>query len=248
MDEQQKFLEGLEGDQTPADIFELPLDGEPAVVTEETEVEDTDGDLKPKNRRERRLMRKLQEERESSMFLAGKLEARNEARSALDEESDYLKTVEHIYGTDTPETRTATDLLKKAMIGLRDDAENRAYDKIKAEQQREQQIELDATNELDSYIDDIEDTYDVELNPVQQTAYFQLLQKMSPKDRDGNVTQYADPHAVWEVFQEKITPKGTDNRAKALANRSMVQSGSPAKENSLQDDTHTRFLKENGII
>lgn len=270
MNEQDQFLKDLDNDQTrEVDILDQPLNapekedkkeegGEPTgeeggegKQKEEGEEDDEDGvvkDIKPRNRRERRLVRKLQEERESSIFLAGKLEAREEAKRTVNsEEADYLAAVDRIYGNETPEAQLASDLLKKAIIGARDDAENRAYERIKAERQKELEEQRKAESELDNIVDDIEDTYDVTLSEPQERSFLQLLQKMSPKDKNGNVISLADPHAVWEVFQDKLKSKRTDNRAKVLSDRSMVQSGA-SKDSKLQEDTAARFLQESGII
>lgn len=261
MNEQEKFLNDLGSDQNngEVDILDQPLDGSTTAKVEETTEEggttteeatgDEDGDdvLKPRNRRERRLLRKLDAERGSSMFLAGKLEAREEARIAVTEESDYLKAVERIYGMDTPEATLATDLLKKAIVGAREDAKRLAIEEIRRERQQEVEAEKAAQREFDTIIDDIEDTYDVTLTDVQEKGYFDLLRKMSPKNDAGQVVKLADPHAVWEIFQDKLKSKGTDNRAKTLSSRSMVRSGS-SKESTLQGDTTARFLQESGII
>lgn len=255
MNEQEQFLADLQTDEpTPVDVFEQPLVPEEeqppqqgAQEEENIENDDGGGELKPRNRRERRLMRKLQAERESAMFLSGKLEAREEAKRLVTEEIDYLKAIDRIYGTDTPESQLATDLLKKAIIGAREDAKREALETFKTERERELAAEREAQNELDSFIEDIEDTYDVTLTEPQQKSYFQLLQKMSPKDREGHVVEFADPHAVWEVFSERMKKRGTDNRAKTLSARSMVQSGA-TKESTIQDDSQVRLLKEMGII
>jgi hypothetical protein len=255
MNEQEQFLKDLESDQDgkSVDILEQNLIPDLEKGEDDKKEDDKGGDsegddeIQGKNRREKRLLKRLEAERNSSMFLAGKLEAREEARVAISESADYLKDVERIYGTDTPEAQLATDLLKKAIVGARDDAENRAYARIMDERKKEAEAERQAASQLDSFIEEIEDTYDVTLNEAQEKSYFTLLQKMSPKDTHGNVTEYADPHAVWEVFQDKLKSRGTDNRAKQLSSRSMVKSGA-SKETSLQDDSATRFLKESGII
>lgn len=253
MNEQEQFLKALEENSTEVDILEQPLTPEAPAPTEnepEAPVDDSENDgdePKAKNRRERRLLKKLQEEKESSSFLAGKLAARSEAERSVSEESDYLKTVESIYGNATPEAQLATDLLKKAIVGARDDAKRAAIEEWRSERQREQEEMQKAEGQLDAIVEELEDTYDVTLTPTQEKSYFQLLQKMSPKDRSGNVIEYADPHAVWEIFQEKITAKRTDSRAKDLSARSMVNSGA-SKDSTLQDDTTARALQELGII
>lgn len=257
MNEQEQFLKDLEAKPNQVDVLDAPLipdtpakEGEiPAVVPDvNAEGEGEEGDnLKPRNRRERRLVDRLNQERESSAFLAGKLEARTEAQRAVTEEEDYLKAVEQIYGNDTPEKQLATDLLKKAITGARDDAERRAYDRVAAERREESEASVEADNQLDSMIEEIEEEYGVSLTEAQEKAYFNLLTRMSPKDREGIVIEYADPHAVWEVFKERLAKRPTDTRARDMSSRSMTQSGASTQSN-LQDDTTARFLKDQGII
>lgn len=255
MNQQEQFLQSTEPDKL--DILEQPLVPEtPAkepetgeiVVEGETTTDDDATDGKPRNRRERRLQIKLDAERESNIFQAGKLAAFTEVKSSITEESDYLKSVERIYGNDTPEAQLATDLLKKAFIGVRDEAKKSAIEELRAERQNEQRELAQADTELDTMLENIEDEYGVTLTEPQEKAFFQLMAKMSPKDRDGNVIAYADAHSVYEVLQDKLKAgKGTDNRAKDLSSRSMIQSGS-SKDSKLSDDVGFRFLKDNGIL
>lgn len=253
MNEIEKFLEDTAVDPTQVDVLNAPLIADdPAKGEGDKSAEDEgegNGDLKPRNRRERRLMERLSQERESSSFLAGKLEARTEASKSLSEESDYLKNVERIYGTDSPEAQLATDLLKKALVGMRDDAEQRAYNRLTEDRRKEADEFKAAQTELDNIVDEIEDEYGITLTEPQERAFFTLLEKMSPKEKDGSVREYADTHAVWEVFQDKLKarPSTETNRAKDLSSRSMVNSGS-SKESNLNTDVTARFLKEQGII
>lgn len=254
MNEVEKFLEGTEPNKT-VDVLEaslIPEDG--SAKTESTDEGQgneggDDAGERPRNRRERRLMTQRDNEAKSAAFLAGKLEAITEGRKTVEEEADYLKIAERIYGNDSPEAALATDLLKKAITGARDDAENRAYSRIKAERDEETQQVQAAETELDSMIDEIEDTYGVELNEPQERAYFQLLEKMSPKDKDGNVREYADPHSVFEIFRDTILKKPTEtsSRAKDLSSRSMVKSGT-STELKTGDDAMARYLHEQGLI
>jgi hypothetical protein len=258
MNEHEQFLKDLETDQdTKADILNQPLTPEKAEKADEGEAGETpepeaeefdeiDG-IKPKTRRERRLIRKIQAERDSAIFLAEKLATREDAKAAVSEESDYIKKVERIYGTDTPEAQIATDLLKQAILGARDDAKAQALAELRAERIRDAEEERESVSELEGFIEDIEDTYEVALSDSQERSFFELMRKMSPKDRDGNVTAYADPHAVWEVFQERTQKRGTATRAKDLSARSMTPSGASA-ESKLPDDTVARSLREMGII
>lgn len=250
--EQEQFLKDLDIKPPQVDVLEQPLNPEEPAKEPEVQVdpEEEVGELKPRNRREKRLMKKLQEERESSMFLAGKLEAREDAKRSLDsEERDYLGDVERIYGTDTPEARLATDLFKKALVGLREDAEERAVQRMQDLRKKEIEAERKAEAELDEIVEELEDTHNVTLTEPQRTSYFKLLERMSPKDEHGRVTDYADPEAVWDIFKERLTARRSPEatRAKDLSARAMVQSGAP-KDNNLEGDVNERFLREHGII
>lgn len=257
-DDLEQFLEDTQQEEQ-TDILNQPLDPESVEDTtgqqedeyEEGE-EDNYEDAEPseptaKTRRERRLMEKLEAERESASFLAGKLEAMTGAKGAADD-PDYLKGIERIYGTDSPEAQMATELLTKAIVGARDDAENRAYDRWSNEQLNSERAVAEAESELDSVMDEIEDTYGVSLTEAQESDYFALMQKMSPKDRStGEVIGLADPHSVWEVYKERTARSSNNSKSKQLASRSLTGSSSPERSD-LPDDSQQRFLKENGII
>lgn len=246
--ETDQFLADLPDDQG-RDLFDFTQQ-EPQPFVEQEEEEEPE--YQPKNRRERRLLQKAEREKQSSIQLADQVKTLNErienlsqVRSVADD-ADYLKAIELIYGNDSPEAIQATELLKKAMIGVRDDAETRAYQRLVEQQTQEVQAVAEAEEELDSILDDIEDRYGVELTEEQEVAYFQLMQKMSPKDRQGNVVALADPDAVWEVFSDRMSKK-PDSRAKELSARSMVQSGA-TKDSTLKDDAAERQLREWGIL
>ena len=265
-DDLDQFLKDTEQSETDVDILTKPLDPNAEQYSDREEpdeepYEDGEGQMEdeydeaeeqgytPRNRRERRLMEKLEAERKSAMQLAERLEARSGAEHALTEgEADYLKSIERIYGTDSPEAEMATNLLKQAITGARDDAEQRAYERWSREQQSETNAVIEAENELDEIMDNIMDTYDVDLTPEQEASYYMLMEHMSPKDRSGNVIGLADPHAVWEVFTERTTSRSSSgDRARELAGRSMTNSGN-AQPSSIDDDSQQRFLKEHGII
>lgn len=254
MSEMEKFLEGLGDDQNQqVDILDQPLVPEEPKTPEKDDEgksgegeEDDEFEFKPRNRRERRLLRTLDGERSSSRFLAEKLQTKTEAEKSL-ENSDYLNAIENIYGNDSPEKVAATELLKRALIGVRDDAENRAYNRMNADRVAESQQAQRQQDELDGFIDEIEDENNISLNPIQEKSFIELLTKMSRKDANGHIIAYADPHSTFEIFKERTKKKGTPTRAKELSNRSMTQT-TPQGESKLEDDSTVRFLKANGII
>lgn len=214
----------------------------------EPEGDEDDADDSVKNRRHRRLEAKLQAEREANIAMAAKLEVISESRKFRDstDASEYVKAVEKIYGTNSPEASEATNLLATALKGVEERATERALELFREEQQQAQQAVRHEEEVLESMIDEIEDSHSVSFTPAMERSFFKLLEKMSPKDEEGNVIAYADPEAVYEVFSERTSKPNT--RARDIASRSMAQGGSSSGDSKLQDDATLRALKDMGII
>lgn len=240
---QDDFLKDI-GQEKSQDILTQPLvEQAPAATPEPTEDEE-----EARNRRERRLKAKLQAERESAIALAARLEALTQAQRATQssEVDDYLRVAEQIYGNTTPETAAATELLKKSLLGAEERAYARALQAFEERQQAEEAEVQEAERSLDQMVDDIEETYNVSMDETTQQAFYQLLERLSPK-RNGEIVEYADPHAVWEQLQARRQQNAVPNRAKDLAARSMARTGAQTNSN-LEDDAHARWLRDNGII
>lgn len=253
MSEQEAFLKDL-GQEKGPDVLTDPINPEKGEeVKPEVKPEGNEDAENLRNRRERRLASKLQAERESSIALAARLEAITEAQRAAregGEADDFLKGVERIYGTETPEATAATELLKSTLKSVADTATSRALEQFREEQRKASEAVSQEEQNLDSMLEELEDDTGIDLTSEKadstRKGFLTLLEKMSPKDSDGNIIQFADAHAVWEVYAEKIQKK-PDTRLKNLADRSMVQTGASA-DTKVQDDVATRFLKDNGII
>lgn len=235
---QEEFLRDLEPQDT--NVFDQPTPETAPVADEEEEP------IEARNRRERRLQAKLQAEREAGIAMAAKLEVLTEAQRLQRETNPELdETISRIYGTDTPEALAATQLLQKAIKSAEDRAAERALQAFREEQEQASQAVAVEEQNLDSMIEELEDEYGVTLDAQTQKGFFTLLEKLSPKDRDGNIIAYADHHAVWEELNARKSSSNT--RAKDLASRSMVRNGAPTNT-SVTDDATERFLRENGII
>jgi len=218
----------------------------PETATETPAEEEKPSDPEPKNRRERRLMEKLQSERESAIALAAKLEAITQSQSSRGEQAQFLEVAERIYGTQTPELREATELLKAALSGAKEEAKREALAEWQNLRQSEQQAVSSAEKRIDSMIESIEDERNIDLSEgPHRTGFLKLLEKMSPKDSNGNIIEYADHYAVWEVYESKI--KKPVNPAKEVVARTMTQ-GTASGGSTLTNDVHERWLRENGII
>ncbi len=234
--EQEEFLKDLEREQET--VFEQVPEQETAPVTEP----EKESEEEKFNRRERRLQAKLKAERESSIALAAKLEVLTAAKSLTSENqaADYLTKVERIYGTDSPEAVAATDLLKNAFQDVEKRSTERALELFREEQRNERDSVANEEQVLDNMIDEIEDENSLSVDAPTKKAFFSLLEKLSPKDSDGNVTQYADHRAVWEELQSRRRP--VDTRAKDLAARSMVKTGA-SPSTSVEDEHICDSLK-----
>lgn len=249
--EQQEFLKDLEVKEG-VDVFEAPLVDTPETKPGETKpaegepVKETPEERF--NRRERRLMERLKDERESNIAQAARIQAITEAqRFSREATPEVDETIERIYGTNTPEAAEATKLLQKALATVEQKSTARALELFREEQQKAAQAERDAVKELRTMSEDIEDEYNVTFDDQTQKAFFTLLEKLSPKDKEGNIIAYADHRTVWEEYQARTKTAPAANRAKDLASRSMVKTGgSPAS--TIEQDAAERFLKENGII
>lgn len=248
--EQDHFLKDLEPNHE-ADPF-APTSEEPQVAKPEDPEEEEDEDateMKARNRRERRLEAKLQAEREAGIQMAERLKVLAEVNSPA-QSNDYLEAVKRIYGTDSPEATAATDILVQSLKTVEERATENALARLRQEQAETQAAVQQEERRLDSMLEEIEDVHNVDLtssgSESTRRAFFQLLEKMSPKDAEGNVIEYADHHAVWEVLESR-RQKRADTTAKDLSSRSMAQSNA-SSTNTIQDDATIKFLKENGII
>lgn len=238
---QEEFLKDLEP-KVDADPFNQPLVPEEAPI-EETPKEDSDEEKS--NRRTRRLETKLQAEREAGIALAARLDALTEAQKFRGETAEVDETIARIYGTNTPEAAEATALLAKALGNVEERATKRALESFREEQQKQADAVQKEEQTLDSMVEDIEDEYGTTFDANSKKAFYQQLEKLSPKDRDGNIVAYADPRAVYEDMQSR--KPAPNNRAKELASRSRTQSGA-SPSTTVEQTSNERWMLENGII
>ncbi len=248
--EQEQFLKDITSEGADQDPFaylneQLPVE-QPKEEGTPDESAKPEGELEPRNRRERRLEARLQAERESGIQLAARLQALEEQRSTPAQASEAVSSIERIYGVDSPEAREATEILKNELARVREEATQAALSALEERSSRETRAVKEAEQQLDGMLEEIEDEFDVDLDQQSRTDFFKLLERMSPKDRDGNIIQYADHMAVWEDYQTRMK-RPADNTAKNLSARSMT-SGSAAADTNLSNDVAERYLRENGII
>ena len=132
------------------------------------------------------------------------------------------------------------------------DREDRGAEKaiqaIQAERQEEQEVYKDAENEVEQGFENIADTFGVDLDAPQSSRmrnnFIDFLAKISPKDGEGNIVEYADFETSFETFQEinkKTMP--SNSRNKELASRS-VSRGSDASNAPVSGDRSWKAVEK----
>ncbi len=234
--------------RTGEDIFNTEIASEVQAAPEKEEIVANAKD----NREARRAKKALQAEREANIALSARIEALTEAQKFARETNveNIDENLKRLYGSDEKgllAAKITQDLLKKT----EEQATERALEAFREEQSQQEQEVASFRAELDEYLEDIEDEFNVDLtsdNPAaikMRQGFFSLLNKVSPKNKEGIVTDYADPLATWELFQSHQKPE--NNRAKDLGSRSMVKSGS-SNDSKIEQSAQERFLREAGII
>lgn len=151
---------------------------------------------------------------------------------------DVVEAFTALIGNDTPEKVRALEKLEKTLNGSDERASAKAIERFQKqiEDQKHQQTEAEkaAQDELDSYFDDIEETYDVDLSSNAASAkklrseFIEYVRKIAPKDENGEVKAFPDLLASFEVFQEQNKKQAMPNRTKELASRGLTRSADTA--------------------
>lgn len=142
---------------------------------------------------------------------------------------DVIGAFSTIIGNDTPEKVKALEALKKTLNGSDERATQKAVERLQQQiKEQEEQVKAQdaaALQELESGFEKIEEDFgiDVYADPKLLESFKTYLRKISPKNADGEIKEFADIPSAWETFQEraKIQPA---SRAKQLAARGLTRS------------------------
>lgn len=215
------FLGDLKNEEQ--DVFNFKAEVAPAEqVTEEV-------DEKPepfhKNPKIKRFI-----EKEINKALESKGTEREQFVKATETNDDLSDVLTRVIGNDTPEKVAAIRDFKKALSGIKDEARNEALEYFKTQEQEAKQADKQAENALDESFDSIEETYGVDINSSAPAArklrneFITFVQRVAPKNSDGEITDYPDFVETFDVFQEIQKKAPQFNRAKDIASRSMARS------------------------
>lgn len=223
--EVDKLFEGLPSeDKQEQDIFGDRPKGETPIVPEK------DIDEPHKNRRHRRLEEALQTEREARIAAEARAQALLESNLPKPVEGDVDPRWLQMYG-DTPEARKAWQLQKDILTDYGQKVREETLYEIETRQRKEVQEQSQWESFIGSNLEAIEDQFNVDVTSNSPSAskmrreFLSLVENLSPKDGDGNITNFADFNATWEMYQSKQErPDATRN--KDIASRSMNKGGS----------------------
>lgn len=224
MNELDKFLsenqEALnENKETPKDDlydFSEKTIEEPTKEPEETEEEE---DKIPFNKNPK-VLKFI--EREIAKRLPEIQEVQTAPLYDTQDEDPLTEVLTRIVGNDTPEKLAAIRDFKTAMESRDDRVRQEALNEIQARSDSEKQAEIQAQEEVADALDDIEETFNIDLtkNVALRNGFLDFVGKISPKDRDGNIIAYPDFTESFRTFKE-IHKNPSNDRAKELANKSI---------------------------
>lgn len=233
--ELNKFLEeaGIDNETKPEEVKDDRLydfsEKKPVVEDKTNTTEDEEEEvpfhknpkvLKFLEKRESKIREELE-----SQFKSFKPEV--QAHSEVDEEDPLSDVLTRIIGNDTPEKISAIKDFKKALGGMKEEAKLEALREIYAEREEEQQAEIQAQNEVSNALDDIEDTFNIDLTSDSSSAkkirndFIDFVKRVAPKDNTGEIVSYPDWRETFALFKERYQKPVSNDRAKDIANRSI---------------------------
>lgn len=252
----EKFLGDIKSDAPKLDATTSQEEKVENVEKEEQSDEHKEEESPKLNRQQRRavenagIRRQLEEETKRRIAAEARAETIAELKSAGEVNKDLHKV---LFGTaeETPESRIVTENLQKVLEQTRTSAVDEAFKRFQDQQNEALQEEREAETFIDTQLSDIEESSGIDLTSNSPSArkarseFLEMVEKFSPKDQDGNITQYADFGSVFEMYQQsRRTP--TNPRSREIASRSIAKSGEPnmAKE---EEDKNRNWLRSVGL-
>ncbi len=220
---------------------------------QETEIAPEVEEVKPRDNREmRRLRAKYQAERESNIYQAAKIEALTEAQKFAQETRGMTvdQRLIQLYGDDE-NGRKAAQITQSLLADTAKQAREEALKELQTARQAEAREVKENEDLLDEKFEDIEDKFNVDLTSDAPAArklraeFIELVEDLSPKDKDGNIIDYPDFEKSFDVLQ-RTREKPSNQRQKDLASRGMVRSGTSTTK--VENSAEIKYLRDIGII
>lgn len=223
----QEFFKSLPSeDKKVADIFN---EKEAPKVEASTEPEEEEVPESVKNRRFRRLEEKLQKEREGNIVLNERIKTLSEA-DRFSKEVEIDPRIARMFDTSDVGKENAMRLAE-VLNDMTSKAKADALEEIEERQARSKQEEKELDSFIDNELEALEDQYNIDLTsdaPASRKVrreFLEMVQSLSPKDEDGEITGYADFGSTFDVYQKTRTEVKDSSRNKEIASKLMQRSG-----------------------
>jgi len=135
-----------------------------------------------------------------------------------------------MYG-DSEDTRKAWEYNKKILDSYKSEIKRDLLTEIQSSEQQSKQKQKEFEDFVENNLEELEEQHGVDLTSNSSSAkksrseFLDLVQRLSPKDAEGNVVSFADFGTAFELYKSTKTVTAPSNaRNKALASRSMAKS------------------------
>jgi hypothetical protein len=168
------------------------------------------------------------------------------------EDNEVREVLEQLIGNDTPEKIAMVKRFENVLEKGTQRARQEALQELDSRQNEQVRADQEAEEELSTAFDTIEDTFDVDItssNPIARKTrqdFITYVEKIAPKDRNGEIRDYPDMVSAWETFSDMR--KSQPSRAKELASRGIARNtdtvAQPQKSVTFEDaDAFIESLK-----
>lgn len=152
---------------------------------------------------------------------------------------EFIDSMKVLVGNDTPEKVDTINKLEKALYGMDEKAAQRALAEIEQERYEELQAEKEAEDQLIYGFEAIQDATGIDLyatnNRKLKGQFIDFIEKISPKDNDGEIIDFPDIPAAFSAFQATQVRASSTLKAKELASRSVDRSGDASITPQVED-------------
>lgn len=149
----------------------------------------------------------------------------------VEKDNEIVQVLTRIIGNDTPDKVTAVRELYGIITKQSDLGAEKAFERFQKEQELDREADEAAEQELDEGFDSVEEAFHVDLSSNKPLAkkmrneFIDYIERIAPKDENGEVVAFPDFVAAFETFQELNKARvPSASRAKELANRSLSRS------------------------
>lgn len=151
-------------------------------------------------------------------------------RENTQENDEVTDVLVRLIGNDTPEKLSMVKEFKNVLEKGTQRAKQEAIEELNARQYAEVKADQEAQQELETAFENIEETFNVDISSNSPLAkktrqeFVTFVEKIAPKDRNGDILDYPDMISAFETYQDMKKATSQPSRAKELASRGMSRS------------------------